>query len=144
MDDTDIITYFEIPGQPRPQPRHRSTKFGGHYIPADAPIRAWKDAIRLAAKLAGLTPHGDAVFMTQHFFLTRPASHVNAAGEVKPSATIKNPPGDNDNYEKALWDALIGFAYHDDRQVLFNYTGRMYAAPGEAPKALVEIRKVKR
>jgi Holliday junction resolvase RusA-like endonuclease len=139
MDDNDII-YFEIPGQPRPQPRHRATKHGSLYIPTDAPIRAYKDAIRLAAMAAGLQPHAEAVFITQHFIFARPASHINAAGEVKRGAKGW-PRGDVDNYEKALWDALKGSAFTDDDQIVQAASAKAYAPPGEPSRTRVWIRR---
>ena len=98
MDDTDIITYFEIPGQPRPQPRHRATKHGTLYLPGDAPVRAYKDAIRLAAIAAGLKPHAEAVYITQHFIFARPASHINAATMGGGITTASDCKGDRSKY----------------------------------------------
>lgn len=142
MDDTDIITYFEIPGQPRPQPRHRGNKHGTFYLPGDAPVRAYKDAIRLAAIAAGLKPHAEAVCISQFFIFDRPASHLNAAGEVKPSAKVW-PRGDLDNYLKALWDALKGFAYDDDDQIVSSKEDKAYAPAGEPSRTRVWIRRAK-
>ena len=66
---------------------------------------------------AGLKPHAEAVYITQHFIFARPASHINAAGKVKRGAKGW-PRGDVDNYEKALWDALKGSAFTDDDQIV--------------------------
>ena len=140
MDDTDTITYFEIPGQPRPQPRHRATKHGTLYLPGDAPVRAYKDAIRLAAMAAGLKPHAEAVYITQHFIFARPASHINAAGLVKRGAKGW-PRGDVDNYEKALWDALKGSAFADDDQIVQAASTKAYAPAGEPSRTRVWIRR---
>lgn len=38
---------------------------------------------------------------------------------------------DNDNYEKAVYDALNGHAWHDDSQIAWNDTKKIYAEEGE-------------
>ena len=50
---------IEVPGQPVPQPRARVSTVGGFaraYVPKRHPIHAYREAVALAAKLAGLKP----------------------------------------------------------------------------------------
>ena len=44
------------------------------------------------------------------------------AGKLLPA---KKP--DNDNIEKAVWDAMSGLVYKDDNQVVANYTRKVYS-----------------
>lgn len=61
----------------------------------------------------------------------------------KPKTTKKvRPAGDNDNYEKGLWDAMtkIGAWWKDDDQIVVNQTSKRWAYPGEEPGYRVTVR----
>ena len=67
------------------------------------------------------------------FYFKRPASHYNSAGELKngtyttpaPKWVIKKP--DIDKVTRAVLDALTGFAYDDDSQVVVLKALKLYA-----------------
>lgn len=86
------------------------------YVPADAPVRAWKDAIRVAARNELRRSGLEAPFA--------------AEGPVRVTVTFRFCQGtkrqrnrwhtsrpDVDNVVKALCDALNGIAWTDDAQV---------------------------
>jgi len=144
----DAIT-FEIPGTPIPQPRARATRGGRMYTPGTR-VGPYKQAIGLAAlsraRRAGWDtttgPHGveiEAVF-------ARPPSHLAKDGSVRESAPAfpGRNCGDLDNLEKAVWDAVTvaGGVWQDDTQVVRNGGWKRYAAPGEAPRLVVTIRRL--
>lgn len=56
---------------------------------------------------------------------------------VKRPKTTKRirPGGDNDNYEKGLWDAMtkVGGWWRDDEQIVENTTIKRWAEAGETP-----------
>jgi len=59
---------------------------------------------------------------------------------TKPRTTKRGwPRGDNDNYEKAAWDAVTkcGAVWSDDDQIILNLSHKRFANPGE--KARTEM-----
>lgn len=53
---------------------------------------------------------------------------------AKPKTTKRaRPRGDNDNYEKGVWDAMtkVGKWWIDDDQIVHNITWKRWAYPGE-------------
>ena len=109
---------FTVPGDPIAQPRHKVSTRGGFakaYIPKDHPIHAYKEAVRLAAKIAmaGLTPVEGPVSLRVCFCIARPKSHSKAR-RADHNHTQKP---DLDNLCKALLDALNGICWADDSQV---------------------------
>jgi Holliday junction resolvase RusA-like endonuclease len=98
---------FSIPGDPVPQPRPRITVRGKHghaYVPKDHPIHAYRQAVAVAARAAGVTEDGGPVSVIVDAVFARPKSHLNKSG-VKPTAPALPRP-DVDNLGKAVLDAL--------------------------------------
>ncbi len=98
---------FSIPGDPVPQPRPRITVRGKHghaYVPKDHPIHAYRQAVAVAARAAGVTEAGGPVSVIVDAVFARPKSHLNKSG-VKPTAPALPRP-DVDNLGKAVLDAL--------------------------------------
>lgn len=61
---------------------------------------------------------------------------------AKPKTTKRvRPGGDNDNYEKGVWDAMtkVGRWWHDDEQIVVNRTWKRWAYPGEEPGYSVKV-----
>ena len=109
---------FTVPGDPVAQPRHKVSIRGKKpvaYIPDDHPIHAYKEAVRLSARvaMAGLAPAEGPVLVTILFRFARPKSHTKAA-RLDDNHTQKP---DLDNLAKACLDALNGICWADDSQV---------------------------
>jgi len=138
------VIEFVVPGVPVPQPRPRVRVAGGHafaYTPGDHPVHTFREAVAIAAKIAGATPVGTEVDIEIEglFVFARPASHFLKSGELSASAT-RRPRPDTDNIGKAVKDALNKVAYADDNQVVDERWRRRYGARGEAAHSIVTIR----
>lgn len=147
MDATSIT--FEIPGDPLPQPRARATRGGRMYTPDGRGLKAYKQAIALAAAARARRarweisagPHEvsiEAVF-------GRAASHRAADGSLRKTAPAfpGRNCGDLDNLEKAVWDAVTAGAgvWLDDAQVVAHGGRKRFAEPGENARLVVTIRR---
>ncbi len=98
---------FSLPGDPVPQPRPRVSTAGGFaraYVPKDHPIHAYRQAVAVAARAAGVTEADGPVSVIVDAVFARPKSHMNKSG-VKPTAPALPRP-DVDNLGKAVLDAL--------------------------------------
>lgn len=98
---------FSVAGQPVPQPRPRVSTAGGFaraYVPGKHPVHAYREAIAVAARAAGLTTTGEPLNVVIDAVFERPKSHMRKAG-LKPDAP-KLPRPDVDNIAKAVLDAL--------------------------------------
>ena len=102
---------FTVPGEPVPQPRPRVSTRGGFaraYVPASHPVHAYRQAVALAAKLAGLGTITEPIQVCVVSVFERPKSHMNGRGVVKATAP-RLPRPDVDNLAKAVLDALGDF-----------------------------------
>jgi len=98
---------FSVPGNPVPQPRPRVSTAGGFaraYVPKDHPIHAYRQAVTVAARAAGVLHATGPVSIIIDAVFARPKSHMNKSG-VKPKAPALPRP-DVDNLGKAVLDAL--------------------------------------
>ena len=98
---------FSVPGDPVPQPRPRVSTAGGFaraYVPKDHPIHAYRQAVTVAARAAGVRQATGPVSIIIDAVFARPKSHMNKGG-VKPAAPVLPRP-DVDNLGKAVLDAL--------------------------------------
>jgi Holliday junction resolvase RusA-like endonuclease len=131
---------FELPGEPVPQPRPRVTTRGGFaqaYTPRKHPVKPYREAIALAARLSGVKPSSGDVAIGIEFVFARPPSHYTKSGLS--SAAKPRPRPDWDNLAKAVCDALLGIAFVDDSQVVRANVSKRYAARGESPYTRVTI-----
>jgi len=98
---------FSVPGNPVPQPRTkvcvRNNKPHG-YVEKKHPIHAYRQAVALAARAAGVVEADGPVSVIVDAVFARPKSHLNKSG-VKPTAPALPRP-DVDNLGKAVLDAL--------------------------------------
>jgi Holliday junction resolvase RusA-like endonuclease len=98
---------FSVPGDPVPQPRPRVSTAGGFaraYVPKGHAIHAYRQAVAVAARAAGVTQATAPVSVIVDAVFARPKSHLNKSG-VKPTAPALPRP-DVDNIGKAVLDAL--------------------------------------
>lgn len=144
----DAIT-FTVSGQPVPQPRPRISTWGGRgraYTPAHHPIHAYRQAVVLAAKVAGgRQPVIDGpVGLVVECIFGRPPSHLTKSGTLTKSAPAIPPRCDWDNLGKGVCDAITDSAaiWADDELVVDGRVLKRYAVPGEAPATKVTIRRL--
>jgi len=98
---------LSIPGDPVPQPRPRVSTAGGFaraYVPKSHPIHAYRQAIALAASVAGLREQSRPVSVIIDAVFARPKSHLTKSGVKATAPTLPRP--DVDNLGKAVLDAL--------------------------------------
>jgi Holliday junction resolvase RusA-like endonuclease len=98
---------FTVPGNPVPQPRARVTVRGNHphgYTPPEHPIHAYRDAIAVAGRAAGLCNKNLPLVIEIVAVFKRPKSHFNKSG-LKATAPVLPRP-DVDNVAKGVLDAL--------------------------------------
>lgn len=105
-----------IPGQPVPMERARRGRHGNWYTPANS--IEYRERIQAAWMQAGRPSfETQPLSVNAHVYVARPASHYTTAGDLKLSSLRTIPPGDTDNYAKAIADALNQLAYKDDTQI---------------------------
>lgn len=98
---------FTISGDPVPQPRPRVSTAGGFaraYVPKSHAIHAYRQAVAIAARSAGLRDEARPVSVVIDAVFGRPKSHITKSG-VKQTAPMLPRP-DVDNLGKAVLDAL--------------------------------------
>jgi Holliday junction resolvase RusA-like endonuclease len=111
-----------IPLNPVPASRPRVTKWGVHYLKTYA---TWKKQAILELPEGTIAPFGGKPLAVYSEFV------------VKKAKTTKRhwPIGDNDNYEKATWDAITQCesVWKDDDQIVWNLSHKRYITEGEQP-----------
>lgn len=67
--------------------------------------------------------------------------HLSVVITKPRTSKLQFPGGDNDNYEKGVWDAMtkVGRWWKDDKQIVDNRTTKRWAAPGEEPGYRVTV-----
>ena len=98
---------FTVPGDPVPQPRPRVSTVGGFaraYVPKGHAIHAYRQAVAVAARAAGVREATGPVSVIIDAVFARPKSHMNKSGVKASAPTLPRP--DVDNLGKAVLDAL--------------------------------------
>jgi Holliday junction resolvase RusA-like endonuclease len=98
---------FTVLGEPVPQPRPRVSTQGGFaraYVPSTHPVHAYRKAVAMQAKAAGLRDTGDMLDVVIMAAFARPKSHKTKTGLRKGAPALPRP--DVDNIAKAVLDAL--------------------------------------
>lgn len=140
-----MILQFVIPGVPVAQPRqrHRVATVNGrpmamNYTPSRDPVNAFKAAARFAAAEAYQgEPIDVPVSVLVRFVFPRPASVRKKDGTERMPMTVKP---DVDNLAKALFDALNGQLWVDDKVVYQASLNKFKAAVGEQPHTEVVVK----
>lgn len=131
---------FTVPGPPVAQGRPKVFTINGKARGVDpAKSRSWKAFCYEVAKSAGIKAHDGPVWMEITAVWPRPQTVPKWKG------TERMPRGsrpDADNVAKAVADALVGLAYHDDCAVTTLVVSKWVAAEGEMPGVHVEISDV--
>lgn len=135
---------FWLAAPPRAAARARATcrgKFATVYT--DPGYREWLDGNEEKAQLG-------AIALLKAHKPSLPANLREADIEIeievvvaKPKTTKRRRPGgDNDNYEKGVWDAMtkVGHWWQDDSQIVSNLTRKRWAYPGETEGYRVTVR----
>lgn len=128
-----------VPGKPVPK---------GSFKPVRLPDRVWlkpDSSDRLSAWVASIRaqwinsheqPFGGPVNLQLLFYFARPKCHLRANGDLRPEApTAKESQPDIDKLCRAVLDALTGFAYADDMQVVGLLSSKCWAT-AEEPEGL--------
>lgn len=133
---------FRVDAVPCGQPRHRATRTGRMYLPADAPIHTFKAAVKAAWVNSGKQPFAQgvpvAVSLTAYF--PRPKSKQYKKRPQLSEPVTSKP--DCDNVAKAVLDALNSFAWHDDSQVCKLHVEKWLCEGTTTPRVLVEIYEI--
>ena len=143
MDAAKEISFI-VEGDPVPQPRPRFAVRGGFaqaYTPKVHPVNAYRQAIAIAAKIAGCQPHDQDVELDVVAVFGRPKSHWGKNG-LTAKAPTRPHKCDWDNVGKAVSDALNGVAYLDDDQIVRGCVTRRYASKSEPARTVVTIRRL--
>jgi Holliday junction resolvase RusA-like endonuclease len=136
---------FTIPGEPIPQPRPRVSTVGGFaraYVPAKHPIHGYRQRVEQAAINAGIRSYRGGPLVAEVLFaFERPKSHLTKAGQVKPRHAEAVPPGDIDNLEKSVLDAINELIGNDKRVVDMHGSKRWRdnGGPGYTQVKLAEL-----
>lgn len=115
---------FTVPGEPVQWKRANTRGKQRYNDPAHA---AQAEAVLLFWRQTRAKPFEGPVTASARFFVTRPKRHYRVNGQLKDWALDERPAvyPDLDNYLKLVWDALNGWAYKDDGQIV------QYAPPPE-------------
>ena len=137
---------FEVPGTPVAQPRPRVTVRGKNavgYVPAKHPVHAYRGSIVAAFcclneeyKREFLGPVSVAIT----FWFPRPQAMQWKSKPMLPVPKTTRP--DIDNLSKSVLDALEGYAYDHDAQVVELRAAKWYVQGGGVPRTGICISEV--
>lgn len=136
VNEYQFRVYHEPVAQPRQ--RHRVVKkkngdcFASNYLPKDAKIHAFKQAVKDSVGAFGDLLEGP-LSLRLHFYMKRPQAHYRSSGELKDWAPVyKIAKPDSDNLAKGVCDALNGLVWKDDSQVVELHIVKMFASDTRA------------
>ena len=130
---------------PVAQPRQRVGVIAGHahnYTPAKHPVNAYKAAVQVAAREAGLPqPLLDGpLVVAMTFYLPRPKRLMRKKDPNGPIPHSAKP--DRDNLEKSTCDALNGLVWRDDSQVYKGVVAKFYHEKNGHPRVEMVIEEM--
>jgi len=143
-----------VQGRPVPQPRHKTMPGGdgkkSRHVFNTPRVKAWKDLISLNCA-AGRMPKGyeGPVTVQIEFRFLRPKSHFGPDGLLRAANNDQRvflgqvgaqACGDNDNLEKAVWDALEKKGViKNDAQVWYNQTKSLWTCEPKLEGATIRL-----
>lgn len=134
--------WFTVLGEPQGKARPRFTRSGHTYTP-DKTV-AYENAIRAAfiqqCGLRAKFPETAVLKVSLTALFALPQSISGAEGKRRMAKVYCPKKPDADNVLKAVCDALNGFAYNDDKQIVAVSAEKYYTA-GE-PRVEIEIGEV--
>jgi crossover junction endodeoxyribonuclease RusA len=152
----DVLT-VDVPGDPISQGSLRSFERGGRTFTKSSnagPLERWRGDIRSEVKASqgrqrvDTWPLEGPIAMRMSFALARPQAHFLPANSKRPKPELRldaphwAPGGkDIDKLARAVLDALTGFVYVDDSQVVSIVAAKRYCAPAEGPGLHLEIKR---
>ena len=109
-------------------------------------LESWRDVVaftvKQAMKKADVEPESGAVEIDIDFFYPRPKNHFTAKGARSSKfRTFKTSPPDGDKLQRAIFDALSGVAYTDDRCVVKSVWTKSYQDV-LTPGAVIKIYRI--
>lgn len=124
-ESTNVYSLF-VGNQPVPASRPRVTKWGAHY---GKTYDRWRRAARDFFFELDVLVHSPVIVVTEIIVLKARTSKREW------------PRGDNDNFEKAIWDAITKAeaCWKDDDQIIANYSIKRFANEGEEPGFKVTV-----
>lgn len=137
---------FFVPGVPKAQPRHRARVMGNRavmYLPSSSPVKAWKKLVAAAARKhyrRSLPLWEGPVGVTMKFVLPRP-KQIQWKRKQGPELWSIGTP-DQDNLEKAVYDALTGIAWADDAQVCRCVFWKVIGSTSDEPGLSITIQQL--
>lgn len=135
------ITFF-VAGTPQPggskkgfPVKRAGGRMGVAIVDANPKAKAWKTAVRQAAKdpCRGKMKVDGPVVLNLTFYLARPKTVKREHHAVRPDVT---------KLTRLVEDALTGFAYTDDAQIVSASQTKHYATPPQPTGVLIEIRRL--
>lgn len=139
---------FRVNSIPVAQPRQRhrvltvaGKSFAQNYTPTKAPVNVFKAAVQAeAAKAFPNGPMEGPVHLAVIFIMPRPQSMRWAKREMVREWHAKKP--DAENLCKSLMDAMTGYCFVDDCQVVILGAQKLIASGDESPHVEVEVRSL--
>lgn len=120
--------------------RHTS---GQSYTPDSHPVNFWKLKVKNKIRSAAPYPAGRRIYRVDLTFLFGRPQRLIWKTKPMPRLHMDTKNRDNDNLEKAVWDAITNAGFwEDDGLVVENRTRKFYAAGGEVPGVIISIETI--
>ena len=138
--------YIEVPGNPISKKRPKFARVGKGvktYNPSETDEGRF--LISVFTQVGEIEPIKGAIRLDLTFIMSRPKSHYgtgrnsNTLKKSAPKYHIVKP--DRDNLEKFAMDALNGYLWKDDCQVVQGKVDKKYHEPGDVfgPRTLIKV-----